>query len=90
MNASHTYTHYNTSKDLLCTTTTSDVSLLFDKDIAEILTPALQVYLPPWEVSNGSKVRVRVVLVPVVTEEPTVMLLSPTILVSLASHSSAG
>ena len=25
------------SKDLLCTTTTSDISLLFDKDIAEML-----------------------------------------------------
>ena len=89
MYASHIHP-LTSSKDLLCTTTLSDVSLLFDKDIAEMLMLALQVYLPPWEVCNGLKVRVRVGFVFVVIGGPTVMSLPPTIFVSVSSHSRVG
>ena len=78
------------SKDLLCTVTLESASLPFEKDIAGMLMLALQVYLPPWEACSGSKVRVRVDFVPTVTGGPTVMSLSPTTFLSLASHSSVG
>ena len=85
----HTCTH-TCSKDSLCTTTSESETLLFKRDIAEMLMLALQVYFPPWEVCNESKVRIRVVFVPVVTELPTVMSFPPTTRLSLSSHSRVG
>ena len=70
--------------------TSESASLLFEKDIAGTLMLALQVYLSPWEVRSGSKVRVRVVFVPTVTGGPIVMSLPPTTCLALASHSSVG
>ena len=78
------------SRDLLCTVTLESASLLFEKDIAGMLILALQVYLPPWEVSSGLKVRVRVVFVPMVIGGPTVMSLSPTTCLSVSNHSRVG
>ena len=70
----HTHTHTHThSKDSLCTTTSESETLLFKRDMAEMLILALQMYFPPWEVWSGLKARVREVLVPVVTELPTDM-----------------
>ena len=89
MYASHIHP-LTSSKDLLCTTTTSNVSLLFDKDITGMLMLALQVYLPLWEVCNGLKVRVMVVFVPVVIGGPTAILLSLTTRPSASSHSRVG
>ena len=76
------------ARDLLRTVTSESVSLLFKIDIAEMLILALQMYLPPWEVCSGLKVRIRVVFVPVVIELPTDISLPPTAF--LFSHSSVG
>ena len=78
------------TRDLLCTMTSEFVSLLFKIDIAEMLILALQMYLPPWKVCSGSKVRIRVVFVPVVIELPTDISLPPTTFLYLSNHSSVG
>ena len=78
------------ARDLLCTMTSESASLLFKIDIAEISILALQMYLPPWKVCSGLKVRIRVVSVPVVIELLTEISWPPTTFLYLSNHSSVG
>ena len=60
-------------------------------DSSSIMILALQVYSPPWDVSRGLNVRVRVVVVPDGCGLPTVM--SPPVVITLlsgSSHSTSG
>ena len=55
------------------------------------MTFALQVYCPAWELRSGSKVRVRVVVLPEVIELSTDMPFPPTMVLPLKNrHSTVG